>query len=424
MTFAYATTAEEIRKSKNQLQQTTTVQQQASKQLESVIGDIKNAEKEIASLEANIDSLSIEYERMEKEQVILQQEIVKTEQLIRQTSIEIEQKHSRFITLLSEQFSMGLALEQAGEPTFDSVISREVYEQYKHYNTKILNQLTIEIATLGQKQKVNDAALGNAKKILANIAQKREQLVAQKSSKEKWITKLNADEARYQKQLKEAANKQNELRATLAQLNIIQAQEAKEAQRRAQAQQEAMREEAARKQRLREQQAAAKKEERQTGKKVDLSTLEASTPSQRVRQINSSYQQHSIYNYTGPKTISPIAGAKVIKRFGTQEDPIYKIKVFNESITLQAPKSDANVASVLNGKVVFAGESSMLGKVVVVAHDGNMHTVYAGLSKIAPTIQTGVRIREGYVVGKVRSRLIFEATKNSKYIDPLKLLRV
>jgi len=77
-----------------------------------------------------------------------------------------------------------------------------------------------------------------------------------------------------------------------------------------------------------------------------------------------------------------------------------------------------------DGKVVFAGKSSMLGKVVVVSHSHKMHTVYAGLSKIAPTIHVGSKIKKGYVVGKVSEKLIFQATKNSKHINPLKLIKI
>ena len=66
----------------------------------------------------------------------------------------------------------------------------------------------------------------------------------------------------------------------------------------------------------------------------------------------------------------------------------------------------------------------MLGKVVVVAHGGKMHTVYAGLSKIAPNLRKGSRIQKGYVIGKISRKLIFEATKNSKHINPTKLIRI
>jgi murein DD-endopeptidase MepM/ murein hydrolase activator NlpD len=119
-----------------------------------------------------------------------------------------------------------------------------------------------------------------------------------------------------------------------------------------------------------------------------------------------------------------LPGARLIKKFGTYVDPIYKIKIFNESITLKSPTVNSKVQNILNGKVVFAGKSSMLGKVVVVSHSRKIHTVYAGLSKIAPTIHVGAKIQKGYVVGKVSEKLIFQATKDSKHINPLKLIKI
>ena len=102
----------------------------------------------------------------------------------------------------------------------------------------------------------------------------------------------------------------------------------------------------------------------------------------------------------------------------------FRIKIFNESITLRAPVSNAKVQNILNGKVVFAGKSSMLGNVVVVAHNDKIHTVYAGLSKIAPNIQAGRKIKKGYVIGKVTSKLMFQATKESKHINPMELIQI
>jgi murein DD-endopeptidase MepM/ murein hydrolase activator NlpD len=113
-----------------------------------------------------------------------------------------------------------------------------------------------------------------------------------------------------------------------------------------------------------------------------------------------------------------------VKKYGTYVDPIYKIKIFNESITLKSPVANSKVKNILNGKVVFAGKSSMLGNVVVVSHSSKIHTVYAGLSKIAPTIHVGAKIQKGYVVGKVNEKLIFQATKDSKHINPLNLITI
>lgn len=125
---------------------------------------------------------------------------------------------------------------------------------------------------------------------------------------------------------------------------------------------------------------------------------------------------------TGEKDDLSYSRCKSIKKFGTYVDPVYNIKIYNESITLQAPRQDTKVQNVLDGKIVYSGGTSMLGKVVVVAHSGKLHTVYAGLSKIAPNIRKGRKIKKGYVVGKVNSKLIFQATKNSKHINPLRLI--
>ncbi|HSR74196.1 MAG TPA: peptidoglycan DD-metalloendopeptidase family protein, partial [Sulfurovum sp.] len=222
-----------------------------------------------------------------------------------------------------------------------------------------------------------------------------------------------------------------------------QEQEVREALKRAEAEKEAMRLEKKRQREIREAKALARENARKAQQNLKKAKTEADRAkariaakeaekektkvykeSEKVRQVNSSYTPSQTYKYSGGKTISPISGAKLVKGFGTYVDPIYKIKIFNESITLQSPASNAKVQNVLNGKVVFAGQSSMLGKVVVVAHNQKIHTVYAGLSKIAPTIHVGAKIQKGYVVGKVNEKLIFQATKNSKHINPLELISI
>ena len=239
--------------------------------------------------------------------------------------------------------------------------------------------------------------------------------------------------------MQKIVDKQNSLRDTLAQLNILHKKEVDEARKAAEARKEVIRleKERARKLRLAKEKARKAKLAYERAKTVEdkeaakLAVKEAADDERRVlqqgdtvRKVNSSYKQPELYVYRGRKTISPISGAKVIKRFGTYVDPVYKIKIYNESVTLEAPYEDAKVQNVLNGKIVYAGKSSMLGKVVVVAHSGKMHTVYAGLSKIAPNIVKGRKIKKGYVVGRVTKKLVFQATKDSKHINPLRLISI
>jgi murein DD-endopeptidase MepM/ murein hydrolase activator NlpD len=415
-----ASTTQKIEQSKQELQKSSLKNERLNDHLEDIARDIAKAEKEIDLLDQEISKLSLEYQKTSQESARLKSEIEQSKVKMAETQKSIEKKRADFIALLAEQFSISFAIERIGESSVDSVMLTEIYKGYKIHNQKVLAELNSDIRRLEAQKKNQLKNLERNKESLAKILKMKETLVAKKDKKNNALALLERDERAYKKQLEDAEKEQNSLRATLSKLNIIRNKEIEDAKRREEMRLAAIRSEEERKKRLREQLSNA----REKGENVDLSSIEDSQPSKKVRQVNSSYTPHKTYNYSGAKTISPIDNAKIVKKFGTYVDPIYKIKVFNESITLKAPSRDANVKNVLHGKVVFAGESSMLGNVVVIAHDNNMHTIYAGLSKIAPTIKTGVRIKQGYIVGKVASKLIFEATKDSFHIDPTKLIRV
>lgn len=438
-----ATTVTKIKDSRKNLSSTVLKKKQASRQLEKIAKDIQAAEKDIAYLEKKIEELGRDQNKTEEEYKALKQELKKSKEDFENTNRQLKRKHKAFISLLSEQFSVIFAMEQAHEPTRKSIIAQEVYKAYKKHNAKVLASLRSEIITL-KKRKEDKLYLHNkTKNRIKRIIKKRESYAQKKLAKKKLLEKLAKDEEKYNAILEKIVDKQNSLRATLAKLNILHKQEVEEARKQAEARKKAIRLERERKKRLRKAKALARAKARkakealrkaktkEARKKARLAAKEAEKErkrvykeSEKVRNINSSYHKSKVYAYRGGKTISPIPGARLIKKFGTYVDPIYKIKIFNESITLKAPSSNAKVKNVLNGKVVFAGNSSMLGKVVVVAHSGKIHTVYAGLSKIAPTIRVGSKIRKGYVVGKVASKLMFQATKNSKHINPLKLIQI
>lgn len=217
------------------------------------------------------------------------------------------------------------------------------------------------------------------------------------------------DEEKYQKRLNDIVDRQSMLRDTLAKLNILHQKEVERARRAAEARKEAIRLEKERKRKIRlarekEREAELALSKAQTKEAKEAATLAAQESkknriaaekqSETVRKVHSSYKIANTYAYRGKKTISPIRGAKVLKKFGTYVDPVYNIKIYNESITLQAPRQDTKVQNVLDGKIVYSGGTSMLGKVVVVAHSGKLHTVYAGLSKIAPNIRKGRKIKK------------------------------
>ncbi len=446
LVYGATTTTKKIKSSKKNLSAVASQKKKASRQLDKIAKDIKNAEKDIDFLDIKIDKLSRDQNETEVKYIALKKELKKSTQDFEQTSQDLDQKRKKFISLLSEQFSITFAMEQAHAPTRKSIMSQEVYRAYKKQNIKMLEALKSDIRKLKKLKEDKLYSRNKTQNKIKKIIKKRENYAQKKEQKKKLLKKMFVDEEKYNAKLGKIADRQNSLNATLAKLNILRTQEVEEARKQAAARKEVIRLEKERKRRIRKEKklarAKAKKAEaavrlaktkeakkaaklavKKAKKEVEKVKKKAYKQSERIRTVNSSYKKTKTYAYRGGKTISPLSGAKLIKKFGTYIDPIYKIKIFNESITLKA-SSNTKVKNVLNGKVVFAGKSSMLGKVVVVAHSGKIHTVYAGLSQIAPNIKTGRKIKKGYVIGKVSSKLMFQATKNSKHINPLKLIRL
>ena len=440
-------TTKQIKKSKDAISKSERDKKSTSSKLNKIAKSIKKAEKDIDYLDKQIDSLSKDQNKKEEEFKVLKVELEKSNEEYLSASQELEQKRQQFIVLLSEQFSIVFAMEQAHDPTRESIISQEVYHAYKKQNRKMLEFLKKDIRHLKRYKNDKLYMRNKTKNRIKKIVKKREEFAEKKLAKKTLLKKMAEDEELYSAKLAKIEGKQDSMRSKLADLNILQAKEVKEARKQAAARKEAIRLEKERKRAIRKEKALAKAKAKKARDAVKLAKTKKAKKaariaavkaqkasekvqkkvykqSKKIRTVNSSYQKPKVSTYRGGKTISPIAGAKVIKKFGTYMDPIYKIKIFNESITLLAPKSDAKVKNVLDGKVVFAGKSSMLGKVVVVAHSGKKHTVYAGLSQIAPNIKTGRKIKKGYAIGRVKQKLMFQVTKNSKHLNPLKLIKI
>jgi murein DD-endopeptidase MepM/ murein hydrolase activator NlpD len=247
------------------------------------------------------------------------------------------------------------------------------------------------LKTLSESEKLTKEAT-RIRDMIAGLQKKKEAAAQEKRRRKELLARLQQEKKAYQARLEKLQRVEEDRRRTLAKLHILKRRQLEEAKRR--------------RQRPAESAAIAK------GDRI------------RVRKIGSSYQKHAIGHYRGPKTISPVGRAKVVKKFGSYVDPIYKIRIFNESVTLQPYKRNAKVKTVLNGKVVFAKNTPMLGKVVIVEHRHNLHTIYAKMEKIAPTIREGKKIRKGYVIGRVGKELMFEVTQKNRHINPLELIRL
>lgn len=86
------------------------------------------------------------------------------------------------------------------------------------------------------------------------------------------------------------------------------------------------------------------------------------------------------------------------------------------------------VSSVADGVIAAARHERAFGNVVKIRHNAGYTTLYAHLSRFAPGIRSGLKVRQGQVIGNVGSsglatgpHLHFQIEKNGRWADFLKL---
>ena len=393
-----------IKKSKKQLTAKKIEYRKMDKQLSSVAKKIIKAKKEqkvlskkLSSLEENIKKNQARYEALKKKDELINKDLLTVSNVI-------DEKQKKFVDLVSKKFSMALALDELDQPTSESVMMKEVYEVYAKNNNADIDSLKKDIVTLKKKKSDLNVKQLNIKKSIDAYATQRKDYAEKKKQQDKIVKSLARDKAIYKKRFYKIKASRESLEKKLSKLKIVKYNEEEAVKLQLQAE----------KQRI----ADAKK-----AKNIKTVSTVKSTKNQAKSPVSS--VPTKITKYRGKKTISPLKGARLIKKFGTYIDPIYKFKIFNKSITLKAPHSGSKVKNVLAGKIVFAENSGgMLGQVVIVEHAKGMHTIYAKLSRLAPGIYVGKKLSKGTVIGKVDNTLMFEVTKNNKHMNPMKLINL
>ena len=293
------------------------------------------------------------------------------------------------IRIIAEDLSFDLLMSATeGKQSEESVISSQILTKLNAITKEDFKRLSQNYEDTIEKIKNKSNKINEINSSIKNYRRKQSDLQNLESTQKNTINGLKRDKEIYSKKLAKLQAQQDELRKTLEQLAIMQKQE----------------DEAARAAREKQEKAAASKE------------------GEKSQPMGGGYQTSSVKKYSGTKTIAPLDSYTVKQKFGNYVDPIYNIKIFNESVTLRSITPDAKVKSVLNGKVVFAKATPMLENVVIIENENGIHTIYAHLSQIAPTVKVGSVVQKGYVIGRVRNDLTFEVTQRNYHIDPLEMI--
>ncbi|UCM99577.1 peptidoglycan DD-metalloendopeptidase family protein [Sulfurimonas sp. SWIR-19] len=341
---------------------------------------LKKLEKELSLKESshseNIQQLKIlkkSQEALQKKRQKLEEDLIFVIAKTVSLSVVLEKEYPENEEAIME-FEVLKAMLKASKDKA-KLLSRKFFENEKNIDLISLHVSSLEVA-------------------IANIDQKRKEVIRRKKENKKALKKLTLAKESYKKELKSLIRRQNALKRTLSKLNLIKIDEIKRAK------EEKMRK------------LAFAKRQKKLGKNLP-----------KVKKHGSSYQAIKTIRYRGRKTIAPLNAYTITKKYGTYTDPIYGIKIFNESISLKPKYPNAKVKTVFNGKVIYAAKTAVLDNIVIVEHKNGLHTIYANLSQIAPNVKKGKKIAKGATIGRVKDELVFEVTQKTNHINPIRLFQ-
>lgn len=124
---------------------------------------------------------------------------------------------------------------------------------------------------------------------------------------------------------------------------------------------------------------------------------------------------------------TPVKFTHISSYFGNRTHPVLHRIRHHKGVDYAAP-TGTPVKATGDAKVVFAGQKSGYGKVIVLQHGSKYSTLYAHLSKFAQNLQVGNFIDQGQVIGYVGAsglatgpHLHYEFLDDGVHRDPLKV---
>jgi murein DD-endopeptidase MepM/ murein hydrolase activator NlpD len=381
---------ERIKTASSKLQETKQTYSSLSSKLEETASKIVKQKEVVGVQQQHINTLVTELQSKEHVYQSNKQNLrgLQTQQdLLVKTQNDIEQ---RLVFAIARNTSLSLLINDDRAKEANSIITEEALK----IHLKQINSEIKELNFIFGENVVKIASLSNQttalKQSIAVIDKQKQNVLATKQENEKAIAQLEKEKNEYKRSLGRILNQQKALQNTLASLNII-------------------------------------KREAMKPKKAPpplVAPRPGSKPlPQGAREAVAQYQPSKTAAYSGERTIAPLDGYIITKRFGPYTDPVYGIRIDNESVSLRPTDPDAKVKAIFNGKVILAKATAMLENVIIIEHENGLHTIYAHLDKIAPTVVVGQRLKQGAIIGRVGRELMFQVTQRNAHIDPLQVIR-
>ncbi len=363
-----------------------------SHELDKIARDISKQKRNLITLSKEIRACKSSITKLKKKTIIKGSELQKIEKIYKRLAKQEKLVSKKVVSILSKELSIemitkgaqdtkGQQILQSYETNVDNIVMNEVLHTYTGLLREKFKKTKSKYIKLNKSIDLVKKEIVKLSDKVDSLKSKKVDLEKLKGLQKKSILTLNQKKKRYISKLNRIKKEQDALANTLHKLHV-------------------------------------------TKEKREKTIIKESQDGKvNVRQIGSSYQHGKLIKYRGPKTISPLKSYTITQNFGNYTDPIYKMKIFNESVILHANTQNEKVRTVLDGTIIYAEKTAVLDNVIIVKHKNNLHTIYAHLSHIAPTIRVGKRVKKGYTIGRVHRELTFEVTQGTKHINPMRLIK-
>jgi len=376
----------EIKKTSKKIKSFNQKYSTLNKKMSKTAKAIKKSERELSQQKKKMQELSAKLESSQSNYEVNRKELMqlKDKQLLLQGKQGLIEKE--LINALARNISINSLVKDKYTVTTESIITEEILQALNKETQRKIEHLEQEHISNAKTINSYQSRTNKLQVDIQKIDKNRAELLRITKENKSSIAKMQKDKKRYKHSIDKLLAQKRALSNTLARLNIIKI-----------------------------------KESQKVNTYKTTRTKKGSTA--KVTKKGSSYQRVKSKRYRGKKTIAPLSGYRLVKKFGPYTDPIYKIKIYNESVSLQPTRRNAKVRTVLNGKVILAKNTQLLDNVVIIKHANGLHTIYAHLDQIAPTIKKGKKVKKGATIGRVNHELTFEVTQDSYHINPMTLIK-
>lgn len=390
----FGNTEQNIKKNEQKLQNISKEQNAINAKLKTLGANINSKNKKIKELTNQIKSIETNINANQK--LYLEQEAIFNEQNKNYDELnkKLESLQKELVETILKDMSIIMILNSKEPLSEESIISEEILKNLNQKVKQDIEKLISEREVI--KKDITNAQnkITSAQKIIASQKEKKEILQIAKNEQLSLANKLNDELESYNNEFKQLDKERVGIQKILVSLNILKKQEL-------------------------ENQEKKRKELKNTQTNISKNST---IPPLEVRQIGSSYRNISTAKYKGVKTIAPLKSYNIETKYGPYFDPVYKMRVFNEFITFSV-KNRSNVLAVLDGKIVFAKDTLMLKKVIIIEHSNGLHTIYSYLDDIKDNLEVGSKVKKGSTIAWITNKLNFEVTQKDKHIDPLELIK-